>query len=54
MNIAFTVFSQFTKQMLSNFQHKNFENISNFEGEDLTLVACKKKASHVNVNVNFN
>ena len=34
---------QTTKQPLNNFGPKNLENISNFEGWGLTLVALKKK-----------
>ena len=33
---------QTTKQPLSNFEPENLENISNFEGCGLTLVANKK------------
>ena len=34
---------QTTKQALNNFGPQNIENISNFEGWDLTLVAFLKK-----------
>ena len=39
------LFGQTTKQPFNNFDPKNLENISNFEGLGLILVASKKKIS---------
>ena len=39
----YQLLGQTTKQPLSNFEPKNLENISNFQGWGLTLVAYKKR-----------